>query len=206
MSRSNQKSTQRAHGTIRRLLVLLPVACCLFFSQACSPVTNHKILSTIFDGVPSLPPAEDYCKEYADKVIAAAKKTDEKKEPAGNSSGHEESRHQPYAESRCDDCHDKDKQDGLAQPKRELCFMCHTDFVKGAFVHGPVAVGDCLACHVPHTSQFPSLLKIGKGEICSTCHREKRLAAGLHDMARSKNIVCAECHDPHSGTARYFLR
>lgn len=186
-------------GTALLLMVLAGML------SGCDPLTRHKTLSVIFDGVPSLPPPEQLCAEYAEKRVMAARE-----EFAGNKTKEktsaEASSHEPYTEKLCNDCHDKSKQDGLVRPKNEVCFVCHSDFVKGPRVHGPVAVGDCLACHEPHEAAFPSLLKAGKNQICSKCHREKRLASDMHDKLGAKGLLCTDCHDPHYGKAEFFLK
>ncbi|MCM2356882.1 MAG: cytochrome C [Geobacteraceae bacterium] len=183
-------------------------ALCIAFLTGCDPLTRHKALTTIFDGVPSMPSAEEYCQDYherakAAELVAAARKEGDKK-----ADGQGSTRHLPYEEKRCNDCHDQQKggAGGLILPARELCFSCHTDFIKGPYVHGPVAVGDCLACHLPHTSSFGYLLARNKGEICARCHQEKRLAAEMHDQFAAKMMACADCHNPHFGNARYFFK
>jgi len=195
----------RVNRTAIRVMLLALLVWYLLLC-GCNPVTRHEVLTTIFDGVPSFPPQEELCKEYAENMMAASAKGAAVKQGETEKPSQEGSRHQPYDEKRCDDCHDKEKEGGLIKPKNELCFVCHVDFIKGGFIHGPVAVGDCLACHLPHTASFKSLLKIDRSQICSSCHKEKRLAAALHDSVRSKKMDCADCHDPHSGTARYFLK
>jgi predicted CXXCH cytochrome family protein len=185
-------------------IIAVSIAFCL---SGCDPIARHKVLSTIFDGVPSLPPPEQVCQEYAEKRIAAEHEAASSKKGAdGGKSEKEESRHPPYEAKECDGCHDKSKEGGLAYPRNELCFVCHTNFIKGSFVHGPVAVGDCLACHLPHTAAATSLLKVKRSEICSTCHREKRVAAGMHETLRQQQIACVDCHNPHYGNAMYFLK
>ncbi len=165
---------------------ILYFALCVATLSGCDPITRHKALSTIFDGVPSLPPAEDYCAAYAEKVLAAERAGIVKK---GQDGGENE---KPTG--------------GLVLPARELCLSCHTDFIKGAYVHGPAAVGDCLACHLPHTSNYESLLVRKKSELCAACHKEKRLAAEMHDRLVKKGMECTDCHNPHYGQAKYFLK
>jgi predicted CXXCH cytochrome family protein len=171
--------------------------------SGCDPVTRYKVTSTIFDGVPSYPPPEQFCQEYAEKKVetekAAAQQQAMKKGPTGSS-------HVPYQEKQCDDCHDKAKEGGLVLPKKELCFACHANFVKGTYVHGPVATADCLACHEPHLSTFPKLLKASSVKICETCHREKRITVGLHDRVAAQQLLCVDCHDPHYGNMQFFLK
>lgn len=173
----------------------------------CDSVARHKVLTTVFDGVPTLPVAEELCADYYQQRLAA--------EAAGRALTAEggladtlRSTHKPYVEKKCNDCHSNDKNvnDGLIVPKRELCGVCHKSFAHGANVHGPVAVGDCLACHLPHNSSNPSLLVEAPDQLCALCHQEKRLAGAMHERFLGKAISCGECHDPHAGDARYFLK
>ena len=181
---------------------------CLLLAGCGDPVTRHKVLSTIFDGVPSLPPAGEICDAYYHERVAAEAAGLEILTEGADAVQNKGSLHKPYKEKNCNDCHSKNKNvnAGLMAPKRELCQVCHQDFIKGHNVHGPVAVGDCLACHFPHNSQYPSLLKADPDEVCATCHQESRLAAAMHDRFAVKTISCGECHDPHAGDARYFLK
>ncbi|QEM66774.1 cytochrome C [Geobacter sp. FeAm09] len=172
----------------------------------CSPLTRYKLTSTLFDGVPSMPPAEQYCADYAAQVVAKTRAEAEGKSSAAGDAG-KASSHNPYDEKKCDNCHDKTTESGLVvKSKNELCFVCHTGFVKGSFVHGPVAVGDCLVCHEPHNSPNPALLKVRPSEVCAACHHEKRQAASLHEKAASHGLICINCHDPHFGNVLFFLK
>lgn len=170
----------------------------------CDSVTRYQITSTIFDGVPRMPPAEQYCQEYHERATAADLEAEKKKQMEAQKTM--ASSHPPYAEKRCNDCHDKSTDSGFIVAAKDLCATCHPDMIKGAYVHGPTAVGACLKCHEPHDSPQPSLLKKPKGQICGDCHVEKRLAKGLHDTARAKGMECTACHDPHMGNNGYFLR
>jgi predicted CXXCH cytochrome family protein len=170
----------------------------------CDPLVSHKITSTLFDGVPSLPPPEQFCQEYHEKKTAEDLEISRKKQSAAiNQNG---SIHAPYKKKSCNDCHDKTKQNGLVLPKQELCLLCHPDITKGEFAHGPAAVGGCLECHDPHSSKFPSLLKAFNGTICITCHSEARLSEKMHQNVKSKGVVCVDCHNPHAGSTKYFLQ
>lgn len=171
----------------------------------CDPATTHKITSTIIDGIPAMPPAEQYCREYHEKKVAEERDLTTKKKVTAEASK-SESVHPPYGEKQCDSCHDKTKPDGLVRPRQELCFICHPDIIKEAFVHGPASVGGCLECHVPHSSQSPSLLKREKSQVCGGCHREKRITEGMHTNVMSRGMLCMDCHNPHAGSMRYFLR
>jgi predicted CXXCH cytochrome family protein len=169
----------------------------------CTPTTRYEVLSTIFDGVPSLPPPEQFCATY---IKEAEIKKQNEAENTGKSS-REKVTHPPYEEKKCDNCHDKSTDSGfVVKSKNELCFVCHKDFLKGHFVHGPAATGDCLFCHDPHSSLNPSLLKVPLTDVCDKCHREKRQSASMHNTVKMRGIVCVNCHDPHSENVRFFLR
>ncbi len=184
--------------------ILLGIACVVGLICGCDPVTTHKISTIFFEGVPSMPPAEQYCHEYHEKKAAeerdaAAHKKPEEVGPAG-------SIHPPYEEKQCDSCHDQTKQSGLIKPRNEICFICHPDIISGYYVHGPASVGGCLDCHDPHSTAYPSLLKVDKKTLCAGCHQEKRTAEGLHARAVANGMLCMDCHNPHSGAVPYFLR
>jgi predicted CXXCH cytochrome family protein len=194
------------HSARRLVPCILCVLCMLGMLCGCSDLTRHKVLTTIFDGVPSMPPADQYCAEYLQDYLVKERDEREGKGKVVVSAG-ASSIHQPYGEKRCDDCHDKTTESGfVVKTKTELCFVCHTNFIKGAYVHGPVAVGDCLACHDPHTSALPHLLKVAAADICAGCHREPRQAVSLHDMTVSHGLVCVNCHNPHFGDVPFFLK
>lgn len=186
--------------TAVRLVIFGAVIAAGLFCAGCDPVIRHKTLSMVFDGVPSMPPADQYCKEYHERQKELEQRAASGTEQAGPGG----SRHAPYAEKRCDDCHDKSK-GGLKLPKKELCVSCHTDLMQGTYFHGPAAVGDCTACHLPHTSAFPSLLAKSPAEICGVCHKEKRQAEAMHDRFAKKGVLCTDCHNPHGSDIRFFL-
>ena len=116
------------------------------------------------------------------------------------------SEHPPYAEKRCDDCHNKTTESGFVTSKEDLCYVCHTDFIRGPYVHGPVAVKNCLFCHDPHNAPYPTLLKKDPSETCGLCHFEKRRAAAMHAKVALQKIGCVDCHNPHYGNVPYFLK
>ncbi|UFS71064.1 cytochrome c3 family protein [Geomonas sp. RF6] len=185
----------------------IPLALLLALSLAgCDPVNRHMVLSTIFDGVPTLPEPAQLCVEYNDKRVDELRDQLAGKTVAKDAAPGEESVHRPYGEKKCDDCHDKSKDSGLVRPANELCLMCHKNFFKGAYQHGPAAVGDCLACHVPHNSPDGPLLKMSRTKVCDSCHKEPRAALALHDKVAERKMACVECHNPHDGNSPFFLK
>jgi predicted CXXCH cytochrome family protein len=97
-------------------------------------------------------------------------------------------RHRPLAFGRCDPCHRFDGK--LHKPVRELCLGCHggEEFAR-RIGHGPVKRGECLACHDPHASRLPALLKAryapgrwlgreGDVALCLGCHDRRNYFSG----------------------------
>ena len=182
---------------------ILWIACALIVLCGCDPLTVHKVTSTIFDGVPTLPPPEQFCQEYQVKKAVEEKDATLKSAAQRVDTG---SSHLPYKEKRCNGCHDKSQESGLIRPKDNLCFVCHPTIGDVNMAHGPAAVGSCLECHEPHSANYPALLKVEKAKLCIGCHQEKRLAQAMHDKVSTNGMVCMDCHDPHAGSAAYFLR
>jgi len=156
------------------------------------------VASFIFDGVPAPPPPDQYCAPWlAERQVQVG--------PA-RKVGTEGSFHPPYKNKQCNDCHDFTKSGGLVAPRKELCFRCHDTIIQGAYIHAPAASGECLNCHLPHDSPFASLLKEEKAKLCTSCHAEPRMARSLHERAARAAIHCTDCHDPHAGTTKFFLK
>lgn len=193
-----------------RTIFLICIMAVVFSLSGCDATSRHKVLTTIFDGVPSQIPPEEVLEEYYANRRQAELDAAAGLVPAdGETVGRHVSRHLPYTEKKCKDCHDFSSAVGLIRPPRELCFVCHRDFldyILEPYVHGPVAVGDCSACHLPHSSENTSLLELDRNKICDKCHHEERLAAAMHDKVMSHGMACVDCHDAHYSQARYFLK
>lgn len=190
-----------------RLLSLFLVLATAGFLAGCGDMaTRHKVLNILFDGVPEMPPAVEYCDDYCTGMIEAQEQEDVEVSEEDIVAGTAGSGHRPYIEKDCSGCHDFDTESGLIKPPRELCQVCHTNFIQDDYVHGPVAVGDCLACHLPHRSKYPALLKEPQETLCQSCHVEPRLAEAMHNRLADRQMACDECHNPHFGGSSYFLK
>ncbi|HHN74611.1 MAG TPA: hypothetical protein ENK10_05215 [Acidobacteria bacterium] len=121
----------------------------------------------------------------------------------------EGSTHGPYAAKLCQECHtgkDENPAPGAEMARlrlvpRELCLHCHADSlaVTGALaahrpIHGPVAAGRCMACHLPHRSRQQALLRRPPAELCVYCHTLESLGSD-HMPVDAED--CLGCHDPH---------
>ena len=81
-----------------------------------------------------------------------------------------------------------------------LCFNCHTDKAGPfAFEHAPVKTEGCVACHTPHGSSNPRLLKRSNVNlVCLECHTltvdaPAPNAPSFHNQAQ-KYQACTMCH------------
>lgn len=128
--------------------------------------------------------------------------------------------HRPMKAKGCTVCHELDA-NGLAVPKvadhpklkkqsaRQLeqnsCFLCHDQTRDGLnaqskHAHGVIPEKGCSACHDPHSSDHPQLLKSQPdAAFCLKCHDSKIHAQdlpGTHATLPGKN-QCLQCHSPH---------
>jgi predicted CXXCH cytochrome family protein len=106
-------------------------------------------------------------------------------------------RHRPLAFGRCDPCHRYDGK--LHKPVGQLCLGCHAGEEFSRKVgHAPVKRGDCLACHDPHASRLPALLKAryspgrwigGESDValCLGCHDRERLLAAASESTHFRS-------------------
>lgn len=90
----------------------------------------------------------------------------------------------------------------LRYAPRDLCLSCHQGnlLVQQAAndtipLHGPVAAGECAACHFPHRSREPFLLRAPAAELCAKCHQTESLQTSHPDRGER---ACIACHDAHA--------
>jgi DmsE family decaheme c-type cytochrome len=95
-----------------------------------------------------------------------------------------------------------------------LCFNCHTDKAGPfAFEHAPVKTEGCVACHMPHGSTNPRLLRRSQVNLlCLECHTltVDQLAPAIptfHNQAQ-KYQACTMCHVAIHGsfTDHFFFK
>lgn len=107
----------------------------------------------------------------------------------------------------CESCHVPKTRDAH-QFDDKKCTVCHQMVKKDdKFVHGPVAAGECLACHDPHGSEEPQLVRVFGADLCQRCHvdMKARLAEKrfTHEPVKED---CATCHNPHASPSKYQIR
>ena len=166
------------------------IAAGLLAWAGCSAERNYQLLTFFFDGVPN-PNALPITATSGGRAVSMR--------ASPTYSGHP-----PFLAEECSACHkSKFSQQAITA---EVCAECH-DGVRDQFpfMHGPVIVGACLWCHVPHESAYSHLLKQEPRVVCGQCHELAQLSTegvpGHADEERS----CLDCHSGHGSVRRYML-
>jgi len=120
----------------------------------------------------------------------------------------------------CSDCHNphggfETKQARLAVGADVACIRCHTN-KQGPFVyeHAPLKVEGCTACHTPHGSANPKLLKRSTvRQLCLECHssiteQPAPDVPSFHNQSNVRYQNCTICHVSIHGsnTSKTFFR
>lgn len=187
---------------MRRAMVMVSIAsAALALWPACSPPTRYRVLSFFFDGVPA--PGTTPQRGYP-TPLAPALGTGEV--AGGASAGRPVQPHPPYRENRCRACHDFTSGALLRTAGEGLCETCHKNVPRESrYVHGPVAVRDCLVCHHYHGSPHPHLLLAEPDTVCLNCHERDRLIT-CEGRTVVEGQTCLECHTGHGGDNPFFLK
>jgi predicted CXXCH cytochrome family protein len=169
---------------------------------ACAEPARYRVLSFFFDGVPR--PGEEQPRGYASG--GTVMESDSVGPAADRPPPQPVLPHAPYKENRCSTCHDLGTGLLVQTPERGLCQRCHEN-VPGElrFLHGPVAVNGCLACHHPHGSIHEELLLADAKTLCYRCHARDELTTGAHHATLDTQL-CTDCHAAHGGDDRFFLK
>jgi len=137
-------------------------------------------------------------------------------------------------EKSCSSCHDPHASPGqdhlLADRADNVCVTCHKEMkqtlASAQFLHGPVRVGNCSACHDAHGGKFAGLLDrsfpqtfytrfdVKKYDLCFTCHEANVVLTSkttsltnfrngnvnlhfVHVNRDDKGRSCKTCHELH---------
>jgi predicted CXXCH cytochrome family protein len=79
---------------------------------------------------------------------------------------------------------------------------CHAKIGKEKFVHGPVAVNDCLACHKETGKHKFAPIK-NVAALCYACHDKMDAKKTVHKPVKDGN--CTKCHNPHQSPNKFML-
>ena len=93
------------------------------------------------------------------------------------------------------------------------CVRCHEAVTAKSVLHGPVAAGDCGACHVADNTPGRRRIGLKNGSptgdvtaLCVSCHQENgELLKQAHRHAPVAAGRCTACHDPHGSAYRFQL-
>jgi len=192
----------QARFTSVRLILLVLLSA---FVAGCDEVERHKVVTFFFDGVPSV--AGEKVTE-TDASDPNSRKSAQMRPKLGSWYVHELREPQ----KKCTVCHGKRRQRGFSRqahliaPVPKLCYDCHTDYtVSSSFVHGPVAVGQCLFCHNHHKSKIEHLLKEPEPKLCHQCHDINAIKS-IPDHLTQLSSACTDCHEAHASSIKYLLK
>lgn len=170
------------------------------FLISCDEVERHKTLSFFFDGVPPLG-TEVLQEEFLDA------NSPEKIQTGRTNAWYV---HEPRKD--CSNCHSSRRQRSfssqiyLTAPVPELCYNCHNEYAKSSsYVHGPVAVGQCLFCHNPHKSKIEHLLTVSEPGLCYLCHDVDTIEL-ITAHSPEKLSTCTNCHNAHASSNKALLK
>ncbi|MCX8091801.1 MAG: cytochrome c3 family protein [Verrucomicrobiae bacterium] len=171
----------------------------------CSTQTRHRWLTFFFDGVPPLgaqtnpPPAVAYDEDGRPLILTAPATT------ATPAAAPPYTRHPPYEDRQCTECHESRFSVRLKGTQLQICFACHDDFLPNLKVkHQPAENGDCTACHDSHGSPLPKMLTKPVPALCADCHDDP-LAKGNVKHQPVENGDCAACHAAHGSAQKGLL-
>ncbi len=168
---------------------------------SCDEVERYKTLTFFFDGVPPLG-QEGLQEELINSNFQESTQTRPKQLWYI---------HEPQKD--CTLCHGKRKQQRgfslqvrLTAPVPKLCYGCHADYtVSAPFVHGPVAIGQCLFCHNPHRSKIEHLLKEPEPKLCYLCHDINTVEL-IPAHFTNQQFACTGCHNAHASPVKALLK
>ncbi|PLX41010.1 MAG: hypothetical protein C0608_07105 [Deltaproteobacteria bacterium] len=130
--------------------------------------------------------------------------------------------HGALKEGRCSGCHDPHSEENtslISGGENGACNKCHPEVLKdedGApwpNLHGPVAAGECVACHTLGHLHDKSLedkfLPVTAPEdICLECHDtdKEHIPSRVLSRERRKPWECLACHYPHGAKNALMLK
>ena len=193
----------RGVGTPRAWLIAGGLAVAFALGVGCTAAARYRVLTFFFTGVPKpgeAPVIEEVATPRLHEELAEAKR---KRRAARIRKLFV---HSPYAQRRCGGCHVVGSGQLVQSLEEGLCQTCHFRFPgDDVYVHGPVAVNACGFCHHPHGSEQPKILYADATSLCLRCHKADELTSCA--VRETADVVsCIDCHNPHSGNNRFFLK
>ena len=115
--------------------------------------------------------------------------------------------HPDWGKGQCQMCHQTEAAMVLVDDVNAVCLNCHRDQAQppsGQAVHSPVAQGNCIACHTPHDSPRPHLIRPKGEQLCVGCHPLEKVNTADHP--RVTRVDCLLCHQGHHSEREKLLR
>ena len=121
--------------------------------------------------------------------------------------------HPPFGDGECDACHRKPFAGRVRLRARgaKICTACHGEVVdpKARSVHPALDPRRnrkvCVACHDPHMSDDPPLLREAGPDLCKQCHPAIVKAARADTGHPAAAEDCTNCHKPHDSSQPHLL-
>ena len=210
------KQIKLFHGVVRvlsgkKLIILCSMMLVGVFPviiTGCDREARYKILTFFFEGVPPLDGEENAVETEITTVDKSPQPAvAQKKNISRILQQRRSSKHDWVAD--CNKCHMGGMGSGkrqLIRPMPDLCYSCHTNYYAAAgYLHGPIAVGECVFCHNPHKTKYVYLQKAPQPELCYRCHvRENMVTITGHK--ENMETICTDCHDPHVSSMKMLLK
>lgn len=170
---------------------LIPTVCLLIVG--CSMAARDRVMHFFFE-IP------DNAGDNDGTTVASSSKSAQPAEPQLElPETRFRSQHKPYMTRMCAECHNQEERMEVRGDFLQQCRTCHTKYFSEAIEHPPVADEECMACHQPHRSVEPFLLRQSVLDTCVDCHDEPEdLSEDVHGAEGVEN--CISCHDPHFST------
>lgn len=173
----------------------------------CSPRSGNALLQIFFDGVPEEKPKDVTQEEsFATKALTDTSVAKALTLPLGQQLDDSTYYHPPFKEKACNACHINDDPATISHMQNKICYSCHQDYAeKRTWMHGPVASGECTACHFPHAAQNNKLLRREGQDLCYYCHEPAQV---LRNKSHNEigNASCTQCHDAHGSKEKYMIK
>jgi len=183
--------TVRTAGSV---LLLVPLVLFLTLWPGCSAKKNYKTLSFFFDGVPK--PGEKTKTGETGKKKVQGPAALEKAPPKPGNWVEIISRHPPYAERKCKECHNTKSLNFIRGKKDGLCYTCHKkEKFEGDYLHGPVAVGPAWPATFPMNPNMTNYSRwISPGYVPGAIPRWKN--GTLRPTEKGKRVHNVTTHMP----------
>jgi len=199
-ARRNRSTNWRRWAISMSLAALVAIA----ITGCKTPEQRYRVLSFFFDGVP-LPESMRSAEEQSTEGAEELNRTDR---PAAGRAQFL-SFHRPFVDRKCFQCHSRSNSFQISMTDITPCRSCHDTHLKdveGDWVHGPLAVGDCGMCHLPHKSEYYHLLTKPQPDVCFFCHDSTSvLEKPYHESVTTEEQTCGSCHDPHRAGNKLLL-